>query len=98
MNKWKELNDSGKASEIISAMVEGMDLINYLIEKSGCRPDQFGYQVHIYPSSISLYDDGFEFASCNIEGFKNPADFMSWVLLAISGYYYDVKGEEEDAY
>lgn len=96
MNKWKELNSTEKAVCIISAMVESMDMINYLIRKAGNDPDAFDYHVDIADQRILIYDDGFEFSSGNINGFKNPADFMSWVLLAISDYYYDEELEEED--
>ena len=96
MNQCKELDNTEKAVSIISAMVESMDSIKYLIRKAGSDPDKFDYHVDIADHCISFYDEGFEFASGNIEGFKNPADFMSWVLLAISGYYYDVEWKEED--
>jgi len=96
MNTWKELDNVETAVSIITAMVESMDMIQYLIRKAGSDPNKFDYHVDIADRCILLYDDGFEFASGNIEGFKDPADFMSWILLAISGYYYDVKEEEED--
>lgn len=90
MNKWKG------AVCIITTMVESMDMIQYLIRKAGSDPDKFEYHVDIADHRFSLYDDGFEFASGNINGFKNPADFMSCVLLSISGYYYEDEEEEED--
>lgn len=96
MNKWKELDNVETAVSIISAMVESMDMIKYLIRKAGSDPDKFDYHVDIADHRFSLYDDGFQFASGNINGFKNPADFMSWVLEAISDYYYDVEEVEED--
>ena len=96
MNTWKEFSTSQKALSSIDIMEESMDMIQYLIRKAGSDPDKFDYYVDIADRCISLYDDGFEFASGNIEGFKNQADFMSWVLLAISGYYYDEEEEEDE--
>lgn len=98
MNQWKELDNVETAVSIITAMVESMDMIQYLIRNAAGDPDKFDYHVDIVDHRISLYHDGFEFASGNINGFKNPADFMSWVLLAISGYYYEeeTEWEEED--
>lgn len=92
------MNNSKKASKAISTMVEARDIIQHLIMEAGCRPDQFEWNVHIYPFSISLYDDGFEFASANMEQFENPAKFMNWVMQAIELYYYDhyYDQEEED--
>lgn len=96
MDQWKELGNAAKCNEIISAMVESLDMIHYLVEEAESYPDKFDYQVHIADHCISLYDDGYEFAAANTDGFKNPADFMSWVLLAINGYYYEEKGEEDE--
>jgi len=96
MNKWKELENTKKAVSVIDVMEESMDMLRYLIWKAGSDADNFDYHVDIEDRCVSFYDDGFEFASGNINGFKNQADFMSWVLLAISGYYYDAKEEEDE--
>lgn len=89
------MNNSEKASKAIFAMVESMDIINHLIMEAGDRPDQFSYNVNIYPFSISLYDDGFEFASADLAQFENPAKFMNWVMNALSTYYYDEEEKDE---
>ncbi len=91
------MTNSEKAAKAIEAMLEARDIIQHLIMEAGERPDQFEWQVHIDPFSISLYDDGFEFASGDMNQFENPAQFMNWVMLALSIYYYDEKpGVEED--
>lgn len=86
---------STKASKSISAMVEAKDIINHLIMEAGYRSDQFDWNVHIYPFTISLYDDGFEFATGDMDQFENPAEFMRWVMSALSMYYYGTDQEEE---
>ena len=104
MNQWKELDHTEKAVSVIDAMEESMDMIKYLIRKAGSDADNFDYHVDIADHRIFFYDDGFQFASANIDGFNNICDLMQWVSYALGKYYYDAEDyyeqeaewEEED--